>query len=742
MENTNENTSIFNSFESGKDKIILENKQHWREIGFWCALHSSENLNNEFSNLIQEYEANKSEQRQYLELRLKEEIARFERKIEIAATKNKQIENEIEKQKNVTEIEKTILDAKQEKDTLELELAKFYNDLGRAKKDLLENQIKEAFKNLESIIENYGEITEKHKKISLITSHENEKALRIVPDFLLKLRDNYQDTYDKMQKRISNLSMNGVMFFSRSKLIGYATALASGYFFSIFALQKQLSNEDVPFFMLTGLFGFGEALKNSESFWFSLLNHILFIALSLVSIFVVTFICQFFLKKHEEGQEIHNFFRKFLITQLKNYSESDEDSNSKQQESDFPNETLQSPSTSLWTFWLEIIPFLLIAGIVFIVLSLGNVGTELTGTSSLDKLSISLSAQVVGVALSLGFAGLTYLYIINVIEPRLERKRRNDQPINWLYNFELILVIFVILVSMLLLLFGVENTFFQSTTDIFSFSMFFICILLSSFTLGYGVYYRGLAETIENLEFHMNKLSFQTAFTSVPNIPSILKADRKFRDRYFEIVNRILGLVAAQAKVAEKSVMLKPQTKKRIKTKQSRKQPKFNINNVKDFVYNMFTEPPPPDLSKQNKIEEEIDKIEQRFETRLMDKDLFPDLMTEVENLKGQIKTIVENIVDLELDVKNRLESNTEFIKRLNDEEKDLNQKIDDWYKHILTLQDNRLSRIEEFNNRKLRDKKHIKDGFNLGLWFLEHDIKPTPRYITNQEVNDERYQQ
>src|SRR5205085_10196360 len=128
--------------------------------------------------------------------------------------------------------------------------------------------------------------------------------------------------------------------------------------------------------------------------------------------------------------------------------------------------------------------------------------------------------------ISLAFGSLTYVYIINIIEPRLADKREAGSNINWfLANLELVLVLAAILLGIVALLFGVENMLYLYSNSFFSFAMFIVCVLLSSFTLGYGIYFSGLVETANFLEKEMELLSIKAAYNSFPNIRAIINAD-------------------------------------------------------------------------------------------------------------------------------------------------------------------------------------------------------------------------
>ena len=74
----------------------------------------------------------------------------------------------------------------------------------------------------------------------------NRDALNIKPNLLKDLKADYEELRKALKNRLGHFSKSGAGY---SRLVGYGTAVAAGWFFSGFALGKELNNQDVPFFL-------------------------------------------------------------------------------------------------------------------------------------------------------------------------------------------------------------------------------------------------------------------------------------------------------------------------------------------------------------------------------------------------------------------------------------------------------------------------------------------------------------
>ena len=719
-----ENKVEESKYESNVDFEIGEN--HWKEVGFWTALHHPENPKQAFDDLYNEYEAFHKNREDFLRNNHTYEISRFEEKINVAKTRIKELEEKLSQHKNVSEISKEIGHLQREIKELEDKLINSYKELGSAKKDLIQDQINSAFSDLDKIADGYKKVAEDYNELSKKTFADNKEALSIKPDFLKKLRDSYQELHDEISNRLASLNLSGVSYVIRPQLLGYVAAFASGWFFSVFALKRAIGNEDTHFFLLTGLFNFGSKLK-TDNFYISLAQHLAFVVFSLLSICFITWLCHFWLERLER----RHWFKQFFFNSLSGDSDKNAKKDSSLNDSDELDEefaiktSTQISTKAFLSFWIQSIPILSILGIVFIILSLSDVPND-----RLDKLNISLAAQTVGLCVAFGFGGLAYLYITNVIEPRLERKRKDNLPSNWFWaNIELALIIISILIALVLLLFGVENTLYTYSENIFPFSMFIVCILISSFTIGYGIYYSGLIETANYIQKEMEYLSIKAAYNSFPNVRLLIKADRVFRRKYFDLVVRLLRLLDNKTKIAEKFFSSDENLLNQKQRRKNQKREKQNQNRFWRLIKNWFS-PNPSEIQEvftdEERIEEEIARIEERFETLPEDKEYFPQLTCEIENWKGRLNGEIKRLIEFEKEFRERQEEKTTFAKKLNQEIAELQEKIYNWEKHITEIYDTQYNEFENLFNKFRQETAQLQDGFNIAMWFIANNIEPS----------------
>jgi hypothetical protein len=730
METTAPNSPSAERLDERKNRLLVDfhaEETHWNKSGFWCALHNKNSPHVAFDNLVLECKRFHDEQRNQLASNHNLELQRFEEKVGNANRRITEIQVQLDSYKDTTLERGEIESLRTEIEGLESDLIEAYKKLGVAKKDLIQNQIDEVFADLEKITEKYEALADRYSQITNKAKSGSQDALNIKPELFQRLSQDYWQLLDKLKNRTSHLVKSGVAYFGRSRLIGYGTAIAAGWFFSVYALGKNLSNNDVPFFLITGLFKFGDFLKQGGGFYTALLNHVAFIFFILAALFVVTALCYLLLSRLEKQVLFSKMFFRLLFTGQGASSEDDSEAEKQLNKELSASPTARMSSKMFFSFWVESLPFLVVFGITFIVLSLGNTNVE-----SLNLLSVSLSAQAVGTAMAIGFAGLVYLYITNVIEPRLERHREEGtRPRMGFLNVELASVIVLLALFILVLLFGIENTLFNSTNSLFAFSMFIICTLVSSLTLGYAAYYSGLNETINYLETKLQYLSLGTAYNSFPNIRQIIRTDNTFRRVYNDLVEKLLRLDVNKTKLAEKFFAHNDQL---LAKKQERKHFKKNERRLEGLwkdLKNFFSAGSSDDqaveesLQGEERIEVELAQLEERFSTLPEDREYFPAITCEIENYKGRLNGRIRRLVELELEVQNRREEKTYLARRFREESNELQEKISNWKKYLSVLRDINLKESEALFEKQYRMHYLMQDGFNLGLWFTTNGITP-----------------
>ena len=413
---------------------IPEDGKHFNRMGFYCVIEEKENPREKFDALLLRHKEGIEEKLKQIEHHYQIDIERFETKIEELKKKLEDEKLKLSTYKNdIDELVKERDALKIDVQKLEDEINQLYKDLGEQKSKLIENRIEEVKSELAKLVDGYDSITEQKTQINVKSFNSNKDALKIKVDLFQKFADSYNNIYSGIKKKVEILNISGIGDYVSSFLIytGFTAAIAAGWFFSIYALKNNLNSDSTLFFLLSGLFNFGQEFITKAN---SKVVASLYMTLSLIIFLALTggiaWICQKLLDMYENKS-----------TKNKLVFEIGEDEK-------FIFNTQISAKTFL-SFWLQIIPFIFILGIVFIILILGN------AAGNVNNLDISLSGQVAGTAIAFLCAGIAFLYITKIIEPRIEKQVASNTTVSWLRsNIELFLLILLFLISIFGLLFS------------------------------------------------------------------------------------------------------------------------------------------------------------------------------------------------------------------------------------------------------------------------------------------------
>ena len=133
----------------------------------------------------------------------------------------------------------------------------------------------------------------------------------------------------------------------------------------------------------------------------------------------------------------------------------------------------------------------------------------------------------------------------------------------------------------------------------------------------------------------------------------------------------------------------------------------------------------PDALSEEERIEEEVARIEERFETLPEDKEYFPQITCEIENWKGRLNGEIKRLIELEKEFKDRREEKTAFAQKLNNEVTTLQERIYNWEKHITYIYDTHYTEFENLYKKYRQESAQMQDGFNIAMWFIANNIEP-----------------
>jgi predicted nucleic acid-binding Zn-ribbon protein len=718
---TGEEYTELNNQESEKYNPFVtfkEESTHFKEMGFWCGVNNADDPRGTFNKVLKDCRNLQEDRRLDLNISHSFDIERFEERIFNTEEEIEEICRKLEEQQGEIPILRAeTKDLKKEIDGLKDELSNAYKKLGEAKTHLIDKRIQDAFKELDSLNEKYREIARKHGEINEEARNRNADAFEIKPNLLEHLQNTYTDAYDQIRQKAANLGLNGNWTTNPWYLrtFGLLAAFASGYFFSIFAVEGQLGNASISFFIFTGLFNFFGALTQSIPGGY-LLATSLVILLPFV-VLLISFFCQKALERHRDKQEKRLEDLKIVLNEKSEIQ-------------------IGEANEDLYSFLLKNTPLSFVISIVFAFVTFGYYGA--TGPSAapnkqLADLNTSLSSFTIGVCLSLAFAGIVYIYIIKIIEPRLSNRNISSEDDDGLksprfrVSIELIFVVLAVLLGLAALLIGLEKNFFFGVSSAFAnrkaflgLSFFIVSVLLTAFTFGYGIYFGGVIEAKIGIERKLRLLVQKLAYNSFPSIKPALLADKTFGIKYVEIANKLLKLISDKTDLAKQFI---PKSEHQMKRPKSGRQTSNFLGFLPTFVRKYFDD----NRSENQRLHDELDELNYRIELPVEDEYYFPEIANEINGLEISLKESRKRMLITESDIRSRQEEKSDYIKKLNDDKAWLEEKMKDWNKYISFLNREQFKEIERFNRKCQREISELNNGFNLALWFITSGGTPPP---------------
>lgn len=362
--------------------------------------------------------------------------------------------------------------------------------------DEAENQVKKAL-NIQNIV--YDE-----------TRKINNKKYEDGKDYLARLSACYKDLleyykkrYEKVNRYLQVLDVDGISPVTTAALttIGTISFGAAGFFFSTFAGNAGFGNKDMLYFVLDGLIRTAEQPANG---FFKLGILIGLIAL----ITAISFLCNHLIERLKRTHEEEVFNKVTLGTQA----------NGKLEQLEYQ---MNLTSNNWYAFWLQLIPGIFIVGLIILSLS-QNYRAE-----QLGNINASSEGFIIGTSIAMSLAGLVYLYIIKIVEPRLLKHydAHPDQRINWTRaNWELVMVIvlFVLFsIGIILIPYGVSGSVPLDQQIRYAILLFLAICLVGSMSFAYSVRSRGLIQTTRYLERGIRGLNKAIAYCSGPQTPDV-----------------------------------------------------------------------------------------------------------------------------------------------------------------------------------------------------------------------------
>ncbi len=409
--------------------------------------------------------------------------------------------------------------------------------LGEAKAGIVHKSLEEAETQVKSALNIQRVIYDETRAL-------NQKKFADEKDHLAHLADCYKDLYHSYEKRykkteqyLTVLDVDGISPVTTQILttIGTVSFGVAGFFFSTFAGNAGFGNRDMLYFVLGGII---DTAKTPTYAWLKILILVGLIAL----VTLVSMGCNYLIQrlKRNNAEDVQSEMSiGAMLTK-------------KMQELEYSGRV---SSNNWYGFWLQLIPGLLITGLI--VLGVARKSDD----SSINAINASSEGLIVGSGIAIAFAGLIYLYIIKVVEPRLVKRYAADTNarINWIRgNWELVMIAIVFLLFVL----GITVIPYQQTRnglDIipvdqqtrFAILIFVAICLVGSTSFAYSVRSRGLIETGHYMERILQQIKHAIAYCSSAEAPDL---NNKVAEEHGNIIQHVLRQLSFKATIDKEGV--------------------------------------------------------------------------------------------------------------------------------------------------------------------------------------------
>jgi hypothetical protein len=564
--------------------------------------------------------------------------------------------------------------------------------LGRAKAGIVSQSLEEAEAQIRSALNIQHVIYDESRIL-------NEKKFRDEKDHFAHLSKCYQELYNEYEKRyqkvnkyLTVLDVDGMSPITSKVLanIGTISFGAAGFFFSTFAGYAGFGNQDMLYFIFGGL------IKTAGSPMHWLVKIAVLLGL-IALVTIVSFACN------------------VLITWFKNNSDEEilsEVALSAQVSKKFKQLEYQASikSNNIYAFWLQLIPAILVIGLLLLSLS------QSATANNINAINSSSEGLIVGTSIAISLAGLIYFYIIKIVEPRL-LKRYYAEPgrrVNWaLSNWELI----IILIAFIGFSFYILTVPYRprARTGVISIDeqtryailLFMAICLLGSISFAYGVRYRGLIATNRYLEKVMRWLNSVVAYCSTPEAPDV---HNKVSEEHGNIIQHVLRQLSFKTVINPASP---PNLKKKGRGR--------NFFKALTELMKKSKEEETPIVPEPVKVITVMEPWEERY---------FPHLVDELKAVefayserRRTIQAIDNNILEYRRSKDTELSVCESEITQCRNDIMSYETKIEEELKE-------KAERCQKARNAYNKTVTDLLDGYHLGMWYRENGMGPTAGYF------------
>lgn len=567
--------------------------------------------------------------------------------------------------------------------------------LGEAKSGIIDSSLEEAENQVRKALGIQKMIFDETYEMNKRQHHQQTDAFKKLDALLHELYGHYKERHEKIKKQLSALDMDGISSVTSQILvtIGYLSFTASGLFFSIFAGVSLFGKKNPLSHLLDGLV---DTISGEASLWIKLGVFLGLMAL----VTLVSFLTDFLIRKIELDRR--NQEAKKLVNEISLQS----GSSGKTENSEYQAEL----RTNNWfVFWLQIIPFVLLAGLVML-----GTATKLKGI--LDDLSAGPEGVVVGTFIAMSLAGLIYLYLIKIVEPRMLKKLEADSGgrINWVRaNLELCVVFGLFAIACIYIIAfpyiggNGRSTMPEGQQTQYAIALFMGVSLVGGICFAYGTRSRGLIEAQQYLEWQLKILTQQMAYYSVPSSPDI---HATVHPEHGNLLQQVLRRLSFNATVDKKQVVSENEFRR-------------FLANVRSAVRNYWSSL--PFIDNNNAKHEKTDPVKDLVRLESWEEKYFPHIVDELKAVEFKYREKKDRLQKKEEAIDGYRSSKKSEKSQKETEIGKLHQEVQSSRKQIENVHQEKDSRRLEIRTQYMKMENDLHDGFQLGIWYRENHIGP-----------------
>jgi hypothetical protein len=396
-------------------------------------------------------------------------------------------------------------DIKLRLDEVRKSLQKAVIDLGKDKRDLFEKRLDLFSEEIQKLITSQSKAYNEWYKLSQQMYNDSKVGLDIIRIRAEQFRDYLQKRLETIEEQLISLDGGGTNYFVIRFLLGSGIALAAGWFFSVYLLivnnmSTDVGKVDVWFFLLKCLI----TSLNSNP-WIAVFQ----VLLGILAVFLTAYFSNYMLSKMNSDNNNETIALNIAneINELE-----DETEHAKLKSFRYSIRT-----DSFFGLYLHAMPVLIGLGVLFIILKMGLSSPD----ADIEKLHVSIAGQFIGTVVAYSLGNMTYILLAKLTDLK---------KLYWIH----FIILFILFTTPILF-------WFYNEAKQIAMIGFALCIFLAAIPLAFGFRYRGLLQSLEQINQGLGACSYYIKKYSSPRPIGI--HSELFRQKFKEIQTNLLNWI-------------------------------------------------------------------------------------------------------------------------------------------------------------------------------------------------------